>query len=77
MQEGFRERQQKSYTLMRMSYDLVMSVLILGMAVVMLFPEKLKIEQIMEIDNTFRYLFGGICVLYGGFRLYRGIKRDY
>ena len=77
MQESFRERQQKSYTLMRMSYDLVMAILILGMAVVMLFPEKLKIEQIMAVDNTFRYLFGGICLLYGGFRLYRGIKRDY
>jgi hypothetical protein len=77
MQESFRDRQQKSYTLMRMSYDLVMAVLILGMAVVMLFPEKLKIEQIMAVDNTFRYLFGGICLLYGAFRLYRGIKRDY
>lgn len=77
MQESFRDRQQKSYTLMRMSYDLVMAILILGMAVVMLFPEKLKIEQIMALDNTFRYLFGGICLLYGGFRLYRGIKRDY
>ncbi|MEI8074786.1 MAG: hypothetical protein WCH78_08555 [Bacteroidota bacterium] len=60
-----------------MSYDLVMALLILGMAVVMIFAEKLKIEQIMAVDDTFRYLFGGICVLYGGFRLYRGIKRDY
>jgi hypothetical protein len=77
MQESFRERQQKGYTLMRMTYDLAMAFLILGMAVVMIFAEKLKIEQIMAVDNTFRYLFGGICVLYGGFRLYRGIKRDY
>ncbi len=77
MQESFRDRQQKSYTIMRMSYDLVMALLILGMAVVMIFAEKLKIQQIMEVDDTFRYLFGGICVLYGGFRLYRGIKRDY
>jgi hypothetical protein len=77
MQERFRDRQQKSYTIMRMSYDLVMALLILGMAVVLLFAEKLKIEQIMAVDDTFRYLFGGICVLYGGFRLYRGIKRDY
>jgi len=62
---------------MRMTYDLVMALLILGMAVVMLFAERLKIEQIMAVDDTFRYLFGGICILYGGFRLYRGIKRDY
>jgi hypothetical protein len=60
-----------------MTYDLAMGLLILGMAVVMLFPEKLKIQQIMAVDDTFRYLFGGICCLYGGFRLYRGIKRDY
>lgn len=77
MQESFRDKQQKSYTLMRMTYDLTMAVLILGMAVVMFFAEQLKIQQIMEVDNTFRYLFGGVCLLYGGFRLYRGIKRDY
>ncbi|MBY0482482.1 MAG: hypothetical protein K2Q21_14090 [Chitinophagaceae bacterium] len=77
MQESFRDKQQKSYTLMRMTYDLTMAVLILGMAVVMFFAEQLKIQQIMEVDNTFRYLFGGVCLLYGGFRLYRGIKKDY
>jgi len=77
MQDSFRDKQQKSYTLMRMTYDLAMAVLILVMAVVMLFSERLKIDQISSIDATFRYLFGGICILYGGFRLYRGIKRDY
>jgi len=77
MQESFRDKQQKSYNLMRMTYDLTMAVLILGMAVVLLLCERLKIDQISSIDTTFRYLFGGICILYGGFRLYRGIKRDY
>jgi hypothetical protein len=77
MQESFRDRQKKGYTLMKMTYDLAMALLILGMAVVMLFAEKLKIQQIMDLDDTGRYLFGGVCLLYGGFRLYRGIKRDY
>lgn len=77
MQESFKEKQQKSYTLMRMTYDLTMAILILGMAFVLFMCERLKIEQIASIDSTFRYLFGGICILYGGFRLYRGIKRDY
>ena len=54
-----------------------MALLILGMAVVMFFPERLKIQRIMDLDDTGRYLFGGVCLLYGGFRLYRGIKRDY
>lgn len=62
---------------MRMTYDLTMAILILGMALVLFFAEQFKIQQIMEADLGFRYMFGGICLLYGGFRLYRGIKRDY
>ena len=62
---------------MRMTYDFVMAILLLGMAAVMLFALQLKIEQVISIDAMFRYLFGGICLLYGGFRLYRGIKHQY
>jgi hypothetical protein len=52
--------------------------LILGMAVLLLFADKLNIEQLLDKENDFfRYFFGSLCLLYGGFRLYRGIKRDY
>jgi len=77
MATDFKDKQRKSYTLMRMTYDLTMAVLLLGMAMVMFLAEKLGIEQLSEMDKGFRYLFGAICLLYGGFRLYRGIKRDY
>jgi hypothetical protein len=77
MDSGYERKKQKSYTIMRMTYDLVMAVLILGMAAVLLLAEKMNLEFFMSIDPVFRYLFGGICLLYGGFRLYRGIKRDY
>lgn len=77
MENEFRGKQKKSYNLMRMSYDLTIAVLLLGMAVIMLFAEKLNIEQLLDKDNEFfRYFFGGLCLLYGGFRLYRGIKRN-
>ncbi len=62
---------------MRRIYDFTMALLILGMAVVMLGAVKFNIEQTLGIDSTFRYLFGGLCLLYGGFRLYRGFKNDY
>jgi uncharacterized membrane protein len=77
METDYREKQQKSYNLMRMTYDLTMAVLLLGMAVVMLLAEKIHVMQLLAVDPVFRYFFGGICLLYGGFRLYRGIKRDY
>jgi len=77
MENEFGAKQKKSYNLMRMSYDLTIAVLLLGMAVIMLFAEKLNIEQLLDKDNEFfRYFFGGLCLLYGGFRLYRGIKRN-
>lgn len=78
MENDFRVKQKKSYNVMRMSYDLTIAALLLGMAVVMFFADKLGIEQLTDKDNDlFRYFFGGICVLYGGFRLYRGLKRNY
>ena len=78
MENDFRVKQKKSYNLMRMSYDLTIAILLLGMSVLMLFADKLHIEQLAAKDNEFfRYFFGGLCLLYGSFRLYRGFKRDY
>lgn len=77
MEDGFKERRRKSYNLMRMAYDFTIAVLLLGMAVIMLFAGKLGIEQLSGKDNEFfRYFFGGLCLLYGGFRVYRGFQRD-
>lgn len=77
MEDGFKARQRKSYRLMRMAYDFTIAVLLLSMAVIMLFADKLKIEQLAGKDNEFfRYFFGGLCLLYGGFRAYRGFQRD-
>ena len=81
MENDFRQKQQKSYTLMRMSYDLTMAILILGMALVMLFGDKFGVPVIagfvLRVDPLMRYLCGGLCVVYGSFRLYRAFKRDY
>jgi len=77
MESEYREKQRKSYVNLRMIYDLTMALLFLGMAVCMLFADQLRIDFIALYDKVFRYWFGGICVLYGGFRLYRGLKRNY
>jgi hypothetical protein len=77
MEQDFREKQKKSYRMMRMIYDLSMAVFILGMAFILLLAEQLKVEQLMLVDPMYRYLMGSVSVLYGGYRLYRGIKRDY
>ncbi len=77
MEQNYRDKQRKSYTLMRRTYDITMAILILGLAVVMAFGEYWHIERIASIDKLLRYLMAGISFLYGGFRLYRGIKAEY
>ncbi len=70
-------QEKKGYATMRVMYDITMAILILGMGALMLLGDTLKITQIIALDPLMRYLFAGICLLYGGFRLYRGVRRDY
>ncbi|MBS1626528.1 MAG: hypothetical protein JSR09_01895 [Bacteroidetes bacterium] len=81
MESDFRNKQRKSYAIMRSIYDLGMGLLILSMGLFLLLGDKLKIDAIyrilISIDPLLRYIFGGMCLLYGSYRLYRGIKKDY
>lgn len=55
--------------------DYGMGVLILLVGIVVMLAPKLKLN--VTIDDTQRYLFFGLCVAYGGFRIYRGVQKDY
>jgi len=74
-----RERQRKRYNNMRSLKDIVMAVLILSVGVLMFFGDKFQFTRVVMADKDpiIKYLFGGLCALYGVFRLYRGIKQDY
>lgn len=72
-----RERSEKTYRIFRSIYDFTMATLILGCAIVMFFAKYFHLDQVINLDNEWRIIFGGMCLLYGGFRLYRGFQRDY
>ena len=72
-----RERSEKTYRIFRSIYDFTMAALILGFAVVMFAANYFHLDQVINLDNEWRIIFGCICLLYGGFRLYRGFQRDY
>jgi len=72
-----RERSERSYRFFRRIYDFTMATLILGSAALMLGAKWFHVEQVMNIDAEFRMIFGIMCLLYGGFRLFRGFKQDY
>jgi uncharacterized membrane protein len=72
-----REKSERSYRLFKSIYDFSMAALILGCAVLMLGAKWFKLEQVLNVDAEFRTIFGGMCLLYGGFRLYRGFQKEY
>ncbi len=55
---------------------IVMALLFLGMGILMFVADKFNIEALLNFDKMFRWLFGGICILYGGFRLLRGVMKS-
>jgi hypothetical protein len=66
---------------MRSVADFTMAALILIIGILMTFGDKLGIPALTELmqskDPVLRYSLGGLCFLYGGFRLYRAFKKDY
>jgi hypothetical protein len=54
---------------------IVMAILFLAMGFLMIFAERFDIEVLLNFDKTFRWLFAAICILYGGFRLFRGVMK--
>lgn len=78
MDNDYKSRRQKSYTTMQTVYNVSMGILITGIGVMMFFNEEigLNLSEKFGGDSLMIYLFGSLCLLYGGFRLYRGIKKD-
>jgi hypothetical protein len=65
----------KGYILRRSVMDYGMGIIIFCLGIFFLIAPKLGV--IFGIDDLFRYLFGGLCILYGLFRVYRGYKKNY
>jgi threonine/homoserine/homoserine lactone efflux protein len=76
MENEFRDRQRRNYNTMRNVYNITMGILILGIGLLMFFSDKVGLSLFEQFDKTMIYAFGGLCLLYGGFRLYRGIKKE-
>lgn len=76
MQEDRTYTKEKSYRIMRTIYDVTMGVLMMGVAIVVLMAEKWNIEQLLVWEPWMRIFFGSITLLYGSFRIYRGIKQQ-
>lgn len=76
MENDFKEKRVKRYSAMRSLVDYTMGILYLSASCFLFFAEKFGFEM-ENFDKTFRFIFGAICAVYGGWRLYRGYRKDY
>ena len=71
---NFEENKRKTSAQLRAAYGLTMGLLWTAIGVFFLIHKKIGYD--LQLDATLTTIFGISCVLYGGFRIYRGIKRN-
>ena len=70
------DKRQKAYANRRAIMDYGMGFIYTAMGLFFLFSDRLGIE--LEFPTKpFSWIFAGLCLLYGGFRIYRGYKKNY
>ena len=76
MQEEPKDERSKNYVLMRTLMDVGMGIIYIGVSLFILFAKRFGFSSAV-FDPPFNYLFPGICIAYGAFRIYRGVKKNY
>lgn len=78
MAYNYEEKKRKQISSMKSIMDYGMGVLFLILGLVFLFHNQLNFD-FSKYSNTpwLDVLFGVICIVYGGWRIYRGYKKNY
>lgn len=77
MLEEYENNKRKQVTQMKSIKDYGMGLLIILLGVFFIFHDELKIPIGDGSSSTMEKVFGGLCILYGGWRMYRGYKKNY
>lgn len=77
MLEEFQEQQRKRTARMRSVMDYVRGIIFLAVGVFFLIYGQLGISIRGRAHSSIDYVIGGLFVLYGIWRMYRGYKKDY
>lgn len=75
MDNDFDEKRRRTYAGRRSIMDIGMGLVIAAFGVFFATADKMGIK--FGIDNSMRFAFAGLCLLYGAFRMYRGFKKNY
>lgn len=76
MNTDLESKRKKAYSSRRSIMDLGMGIIYAVVGGFFVLSETLGINMDFP-QKPFSYLLGGICLLYGGFRIYRGVRKNY
>ena len=71
------KKKKKGYVRMRSIMDYGMGVLWAAMGIFIIFINKFSADLAERYDSAGFKIFGGVCIIYGIFRIYRGNKKKY
>jgi hypothetical protein len=74
-EDKIEDKKRRAYVNRRALMDLGMGLIYAGMGSFFIFSSRFGLETVFPAP--FNYIFGGLCLLYGGFRIYRGIRKNY
>ncbi len=74
MENEFRNKKAGDFG--KKAFDITRALLILGIGCFLLLGDKFNAPLTLDLDPILKYIFGGMSVLYGSFRLYRGVKGE-
>jgi hypothetical protein len=80
MFEEYEKRKRKQVAQMKSLMDYGMGLLILLVGLFFLFRSRLgniPLNEKLGEPDTLEKFFGGLCLLYGAWRIYRGYKKNY
>lgn len=77
MLEDFQEQQRKKLTRVKSTMDTTMGIILVLFGIFFLLVKKLDIHILDRNPSQVDYFIGGLFVLYGSWRIYRGYKKNY
>jgi hypothetical protein len=77
MLEDFQDQQRKRLARVRSTMDFTMGTLLFLIGIFFLLYKKLGVNIFPNKPSELDYFIGGLFILYGGWRVYRGYKKDY
>jgi uncharacterized membrane protein HdeD (DUF308 family) len=75
MASDFEDKKLKAYSNRRAIMDYGMGILYFGVGIFFFVSDRFGFE--IDFPEALTYTFGGLCIIYGVFRIYRGYKKNY